>query len=131
MELSANGRPDLSALQSWSGRPSVANKTGRMGMAEPTALRTNNEAPKNNRPRMLAVIECFDTAFEAMTRANQILGSIMLDIEKGSDWMVKFRDGLVATIEGAGGDVTQAVEGQIRDFIGNKKYQQPQTTEGN
>ena len=101
-------------------------------MAEPTALRTNNEAPKNNRPRMLAVIECFDSAFEAMTRANQILGSIMLDIEKGSDWMVKFRDGLVATIEGAGGDVTQAVEGQIRDFIGNKqKYQQPQNTEGN
>ena len=100
-------------------------------MAEPTALRTANDAPKNNRPRMLAVIECFDTAFEAMTRANQILGSIMLDIEKGSDWMVKFRDGLIATVEEAGGDVAQAVEGQIRDFIGNKKYQQPQTTEGN
>ena len=96
-------------------------------MAEPTALRTNNEAPKNNRPRILAVIECIDAAYEQMVNANRILGSVMLEIEKGADWMVKFRDGLVTAVEATGGDVTQAVEGQIRDFIGNKKYQQPQT----
>jgi hypothetical protein len=120
MELSANGRPDLSALQSWSGRPSVANKTGRMGMAE-----NGQNGHLTNRPKMIAVIENLDIAFEAMNRAGQILASTVLDIERGSDWISKFRDGLIKTVEETGGDVTQAVEGQIRDFIG-KKYQQPQ-----
>jgi hypothetical protein len=98
-------------------------------MAE--AIRHNGQNEANqHRPRMIAIVECFDQIIDNMHRANRILGSMMLDIEKAADWATKTRDGLIQTIEERGGDVAQAVEGQMRDFIGDKKYQQPQTTEG-
>jgi hypothetical protein len=87
-------------------------------MAEPTAIRQPSEIP--SRPKMVVVIEHLDTAQAHMHQATRVLSSMILDLEKGADFIGRYRDSLIKTIEETGGDVAAAVEGQIKDYIGSK-----------
>jgi hypothetical protein len=42
---------------------------------------------------------------------------VIFDLQKGSDFIGRYRDSLIKTIEETGGDVTASIESQIRDFI--------------
>jgi hypothetical protein len=92
-------------------------------MAEPTAIRQPSEIPA--RPKMVIVIGHLDNAQANMNEAVQVLFSMIKDLEKGSDWIGSFRDSFIRTLEQVGGDVGAAVEGQIREYIGNK-YRAPE-----
>ena len=92
-------------------------------MAEATALRQSTEVPA--RPKMVIVIEHLDTAQAHMHQATRVLSSMIMDLEKGADFIGRYRDSLIKTIEDTGGDVAAAVEGQIKDYIGTK-YRAPE-----
>ena len=71
----------------------------------------------NNKPRLTAAIEHLDAANTHMEQAMQVLSSIIMDWQRAADFLVKYRNSLVKTIEETGGDVTPSIESQIRDFI--------------
>jgi len=83
----------------------------------------------NNRPRMVIVIECLDNACGWANRAAKHLAAMTLDVEQYADKLGHYRDSLIKTVEDTGGDIKQAVEGQIADFL-QEKYRSPQPTEG-
>jgi len=85
-------------------------------MATVTAT-TDRPAELPSRPKMIIVIEHLDSAQAHMHQATRVLSSMILDLEKGADFIGRYRDSLIKTIEETGGDVEQAVEHQIRDFI--------------
>jgi hypothetical protein len=70
-----------------------------------------------NRPMMLVAIEHLDQAFDHMNSAMNVLSNIVMDLQRGADFIVKYRDSLVKTVEETGGDVTASIETQIKEFI--------------
>ena len=95
-------------------------------MAETTATATR-PATIPNRPRMAVVIEHIDQAQAHMQQASRVLSTMILDLEQGADFCGRFRDGLIKSIQDAGGDVDASIEHQIAEFIPRKHRQ---TTEG-
>lgn len=69
------------------------------------------------KPKMQVAIEHLDNAFTELNQAMTVLSSVVFDIQKGADFVARYRDSLIKTIEETGGDVTKSIEGQIRDYI--------------
>jgi hypothetical protein len=67
------------------------------------------------KPKMLMAIEHLDAANNHMNSAMQVLSGIIFDLQKGADFITRYRDSLVKSVEATGGEVT--IEEQIRDFI--------------
>ena len=84
-------------------------------MAEASAIRQPSEIP--SRPKMVVVIESLDAAQGHMHHATRVLSSMIMDLEKGADFIGQYRDSLIKTIETTGGDVTASIESQIKEFI--------------
>jgi hypothetical protein len=79
---------------------------------------------ENKKPRMAIAIEHLDHAHGHINRAMQVLSSIILDLQRGADFIGGYRDSLIKTVDDAGGDVEAAIESQIREFI-PKSYRTP------
>jgi len=82
-----------------------------------------------HRPRMTIAIEHLDQAQGHMNQVSKVLSSMILDMEKASDFVGRFRDSLIKSVEETGGDVQKSIESQIADFI-PKNYRPPQPAEG-
>ena len=89
----------------------------------------NNEPQLPRRPKMYAAIEHLDAAHDHMVKAMNVLASVTLDWQKAADFIQTYRNSLIETVEAAGGDVAQAIEHEIRDFI-PQQYRTPQPAEG-
>jgi hypothetical protein len=72
------------------------------------------------KPKMMYAIEHLDAANNHMNSAMNVLGSVIHDLQKGADFIARYRDSLIKTVESTGGNTTQAIESQIRDFIPKK-----------
>ena len=119
MGLSTNGRPDrLQSLPLPVGA-AILSQPGSTGMAE-----QNGHNQLTNRPRMTIAIEHLDQAQGHMHQVSKVLSSMILDLEKASDFIGRFRDSLIKTIEETGGDVQSSIEHQIADFV-PKNYRPP------
>ena len=117
MGLSTNGRPDRS-LPSIAVGAAILSQQGEWEMAE------NGHNQLTNRPRMTIAIEHLDQAQGHMHQVSKVLSSMILDLEKASDFIGRFRDSLIKTIEETGGDVQSSIEHQIADFV-PKNYRPP------
>src|SRR5215469_802571 len=86
----------------------------------PTTCDTG-ESPMTNgnnmKPKMMMAIEHLDAANSHMNSAMQVLSSVILDLQKGADFITRYRDSLIKTVEETGGDVKASIESQIQDFI--------------
>jgi hypothetical protein len=69
------------------------------------------------KPKMMYAIEHLDAASDHMNKAMNVLGSVIHDLQKGADFIARYRDSLIKTVENTGGNTAQAIESQIRDFI--------------
>ena len=69
------------------------------------------------KPKMLQAIEHLDAANSHMNSAMSVLSSVILDLQKGADFITRYRDSLIKTVEETGGDVRQSIESQIKDYI--------------
>jgi hypothetical protein len=69
------------------------------------------------KPKMQIAIEHMDRAYEHMNKAMSVLSSMVFDLQKGADFIARYRDSLIKTLEETGGDVQPSIEAQIRDFI--------------
>lgn len=74
----------------------------------------NGQGPK---PKMQVAIEHLDNAHKELDLAMTVLSSVVFDIQKGADFVARYRDSLIKTINETGGDVTKSIESQIRDYI--------------
>ena len=81
-----------------------------------------------SRPKMQIAIEHLDHAHQHMNQAMTVLSSVVFDLQKGADFIGRYRDSMIKTLEQTGGDVTASVENQIREFI-PKSYRPPQQAE--
>jgi len=82
------------------------------------------------KPKMMMAIDHLDAANASMNSAMSVLSSIVLDLQKGADFLVRYRNSLIKTVELSGGDMGQAVESQIKDYIGKKLNGQDQEIKG-
>lgn len=87
------------------------------------------------KPKMVFAIEHLDASVTHLDQTMQVLSSIIMDLQKGRDFISRYRDSLIKTVEDTGGDVKQAVESQIRSFIPNRealdgKNQESQSGQG-
>jgi len=71
----------------------------------------------DSKPKMMFAIEHLDSSIAHLNSAMEVLSSVILDLQKGADFITKYRDSLIRTVEDTGGNVSQAIESQIRDFI--------------
>ena len=117
MGLSTNGRPDQTSTPVPIGA-AILSQQGEWEMAE------NGHNQLTNRPRMTIAIEHLDQAQGHMHQVSKVLSSMILDLEKASDFIGRFRDSLIKTIEETGGDVQSSIEHQIADFV-PKNYRPP------
>jgi hypothetical protein len=78
---------------------------------------------------MTIAIEHLDQAQGHMNQVSKVLSSMILDMEKASDFVGRFRDSLIKSVEETGGDTQASIESQIADFI-PKNYRPPQPAEG-
>jgi hypothetical protein len=69
------------------------------------------------KPKTQLAIEHLDNALQEMNKAIRIFNSVIMDLEKGATFISTYRDSLIKSIEGAGGDVQRAIEAQIKDFL--------------
>jgi hypothetical protein len=69
------------------------------------------------KPKMMFAIEHIDSSITHLNSAMEVLSSVIMDLQKGADFLTKYRNSLIKTVEDTGGNVTQAIESQIRDFI--------------
>ena len=69
------------------------------------------------KPKVQVVIEHLDHAAAHLNEAGRKLAAVVMDIEKGADWIAQYRDSMIKALEETGGDVAPAIESQIRDFI--------------
>ena len=123
MGLSTNGRPDRPVPSIAVGAAILSTTKGEWVMAE------QNGHNQLHRPRMTIAIEHLDQAQEHMNAVSKVLSSMILDMEKASDFVGRFRDSLIKTIEETGGDVQASIESQIADFV-PKNYRSPQPAQG-
>jgi hypothetical protein len=123
MGLSTNGRPDQTSTPVPIGAAILSTTKGEWEMAE------NGHNQLTNRPRMTIAIEHLDQAQGHMNQVSKVLASMILDLEKCSDFIGRFRDSLIKTIDETGGDVQASIESQIADFI-PKNYRPPQPAQG-
>jgi len=117
MGLTTNGRPDR-PVPSIAVGAAILSQQGEWEMAE------NGHNQLTNRPRMTIAIEHLDQAQGHMHQVSKVLSSMILDLEKASDFIGRFRDSLIKTIEETGGDVQSSIEHQIADFV-PKNYRPP------
>src|SRR6516162_11748997 len=122
MGLSTNGRPDR-PVPSIAVGAAILSQQGEWEMAE------NGHNQLTNRPRMTIAIEHLDQAQGHMHQVSKVLSSMILDLEKASDFIGRFRDSLIKTIEETGGYVQSSIEHQIADFV-PKQYRVPQPAQG-
>ena len=122
MGLTTNGRPDR-PVPSIAVGAAILSQQGEWEMAE------NGHNQLTNRPRMTIAIEHLDQAQGHMHQVSKVLSSMILDLEKASDFIGRFRDSLIKTIEETGGDVQSSIEHQIADFV-PKNYRPPQPAQG-
>jgi hypothetical protein len=54
-----------------------------------------------------------------------MLSSMILDLEKAAEFLGKYRDSLIKTIEDSGGDVKASIESQIKEFV-PKQFRRPE-----
>ena len=123
MGLSTNGRPDQTSTPVPIGAAILSTTKEEWVMAE------NGHNQLTNRPRMTIAIEHLDQAQGHMHQVSKVLSSMILDLEKASDFIGRFRDSLIKTIEETGGDVQSSIEHQIADFV-PKQYRVPQPAQG-
>jgi hypothetical protein len=71
----------------------------------------------DTKPKMLMGIEHLDAAISHLNSSMNVFSSVIHDLQRGADYLLRYRDSLVKTIEDSGGDATQAIESQIREFI--------------
>jgi hypothetical protein len=80
------------------------------------------------KPKMLMAIEHLDSANKHMNSAMQVMSGIIFDLQKGADFIVRYRDSLIKSVEASGGEAT--IEEQIRDFIPQRlRKEEPETTQ--
>jgi hypothetical protein len=69
------------------------------------------------KPKVQIAIEHLDHAFEHMNQAMSVLSSVVFDLQKAADFVARYRDSMIKSLEETGGDVGPAIESQIREFI--------------
>jgi hypothetical protein len=77
---------------------------------------------------MQIAIEHLDQACAHVNEALIVLSSVCFDLQKGADFIARYRDSMIKTLQETGGDVDAVFEAQIKEFI-PKKYQQPEAAE--
>jgi hypothetical protein len=73
--------------------------------------------PEQIKPKTMIAIDHLNSAHDHMNKAIQLFSSVILDLEKGATFISTYRDSLIKTVEATGGDVQQAIEAQIKDFL--------------
>ena len=69
------------------------------------------------KPKMMQAIEHLDAANSHMNSAMSVLSSVILDLQKGADFITRYRDSLIKTVEETCGYVRQSIESQIKEYI--------------
>jgi hypothetical protein len=87
----------------------------------------NSAAPAERPPsKWQNVIDHLDAAHAHMSEAMNLLSMINFDLQRGADFILKYRDTLINVIETNGGQIEQgSVEDQIRDYIPKPKSYRP------
>src|SRR5215469_1856931 len=62
------------------------------------------------KPKMMQAIEHLDAANSHMNSAMSVLSSVILDLQKGADFITRYRDSLIKTVEETCGYVRQSIE---------------------
>lgn len=72
-----------------------------------------------SRSRFQLILDDLNEAHKRMDHAAHLFSTLILDVEKGMNFVDKFRRDLTAAIEETGGTVSDAanIEEQIADFI--------------
>jgi hypothetical protein len=79
------------------------------------------------KPKMQVAIEHLDQAGTHMNKAMTVLSSIILDLQKGADFITQYRDSLFKTLEDAGGNAS--IESQMKEFIPRRHRKDGQVEE--
>jgi hypothetical protein len=88
----------------------------------------DNGKPKS---KWQVVIDHMDAAHKHMGEAMNALSMINFDLQKGADFIARYRESLVKTIQEAGGEIEQgSVEEAIRDYV-PKAIQRERVDEAN
>ena len=77
-----------------------------------------------SKPRMQVAIEHLDQAHGHMSQVSRVLSSMILDLEKATDFISRFRDSMIKSLDEVGGDVQGSIETQIKDYL-PPKYKEP------
>lgn len=69
------------------------------------------------KPKTLIAIDHLNSAYDHVQKAISIFNAVTMDLEKGATFLSTYRDSLIKTVEMSGGNVTAAIEAQIKDFL--------------
>jgi hypothetical protein len=85
----------------------------------PPMAKAPNDAPADRAPsRWQGVIDHLNASHAHLGQAMDILSTITFDLQRGADFIMKYRDSLINAIEANGGRIEQgSVEQQIADFL--------------
>jgi len=86
----------------------------------PTKPQSNGEPPAAERaPQFQDAINHLNAAGGHLSEAMNVLSKIGFGLQRGADYILKYRDNLVNAIEAAGGqvEVEGGIEDQIREFL--------------
>jgi hypothetical protein len=96
----------------------------RMFKRETTDMADNGKPQKS---KWHGVIDHMAAAEQHMGEAMNLLSLINFDLQKGADFIRRYKESLIKTITESGGEVEQAsVEEQIRDFIPKALHREAQ-----
>jgi hypothetical protein len=85
---------------------------------KPEAAPIDNGNGKPLKSKWQYVIDHMDAAHKHMGEAMNALSLINFDLQKGADFIARYRESLIKTIHEAGGEIEQSsVEEAIRDYV--------------
>lgn len=79
------------------------------------------QMPDNNQPvrsKMLSALDHLNASHHHLSEAMNLFSMINFDLQKGADYIARYRDMLVNAVEASGGKVeAESVEEQIKEFL--------------
>lgn len=79
---------------------------------------TTANPPAEQKSRWQLVIDHLNASHRHLSDAMNLLSQINFDLQKGADFISRYRDNLIGVIEANGGQIEQdSVEEQIKEFL--------------